>query len=61
METMSLHFSCNKKRSSVNYLCYGIFNAFPCKFMSYFRRYKFFVIRVGYECIWECCARIMLV
>ena len=44
METMSIHFFCNTKRSSVNNLCNAISNAFPCKFMPYFRRYKFFVI-----------------
>ena len=44
METISIHLFCNTKRSSVNYLCYAISNAFPCKFMPYFRRYKFFVI-----------------
>ena len=31
-----------------NYLCNAISNAFPCKFMPYFRRYKFFVISIGY-------------
>ena len=41
---MSIHFFCNTKKSSVNYLCYAISNAFPCKCMPYFRRYKFFVI-----------------
>ena len=58
---MSIHFFYNTK-SSVNYLCYAISNAFSCKFMPYFRRYNSFLLfRVGYECIWECCARIMLV
>ena len=44
VETMSIHFVCNTKRSSVNYLCYAISNAFSCKFMPYFRCYTLFVI-----------------
>ena len=61
LETMSIHFFCNTKKSSVNYLCYAISNAFLADSCRILGATSFLLFRVGYECIWECCARIMLV
>ena len=46
VKTMSIHFSCNTNRCSVNYLCCALSNAFPYKFMPYFGRYFVILCRL---------------
>ena len=63
METMSsIHFFCDKKRSIVLTICVMLylmhFFANSCRILG---ATSFLLFRVGYEFIWKCYARIMLV
>ena len=55
METMSIHFFCNTKRSSVNYLCYALLMHLLANSCRILGATSFLLLHVGYECIWECC------